>query len=92
MNKFNPGILSSYVAEAMGQACYDKLEDGSFAGRIPVCPGVVAFAASLRDCEVELQSVLEDWIWLGLKLGHPLPVIDGMDLNQVPACEPVDAL
>ncbi|MFH1738122.1 MAG: type II toxin-antitoxin system HicB family antitoxin [bacterium] len=51
------------------------MEDGSFAGRIPECIGVLAFASTLRECQEELQSVLEDWIWLGLKLGHPLPAI-----------------
>ena len=30
-------ILSEYVQQAMSQAVYDKLEDGTFAGRIPAC-------------------------------------------------------
>jgi hypothetical protein len=54
----------------MEQAVYDKLKDGTFCGIIPRCKGVVAFGASLRECEVELQSTLEDWILVGLKLGH----------------------
>ena len=77
-------ILSDYVEQAMNSAEYDKLEDGSFAGRIPDCPGVVALGASLRACEAELHSVLEDWLLVGLKLGHELPVIAGIDLNQNP--------
>ncbi len=85
-------ILSDYVVEAMAQATYDKLEDGTFAGRIPACPGVVAFGSSLRQCETELRAVLEGWILLGLKLGHTLPVIAGIDLNQSVAREPVDAV
>jgi hypothetical protein len=28
------------------------------------------------------SSTLEDWIIVGLKLGHILPVIDGIDLNE----------
>jgi len=39
---------------------YDKLEDGSFVGRIPKCKGVIAFAKSLRECEDDLRSTLED--------------------------------
>jgi predicted RNase H-like HicB family nuclease len=78
-------ILTDYVDQAMAQAVYDKLEDNTFAGKIPVCPGVVAFAETLRDCEAELHSVLEDWLLVGLKLKHVLPVIDGIDLNQEPA-------
>ena len=85
-------VLSDYVEQALAQARYDKLEDSSFAGRIPPCPGVVAFSDTLRKCEDELRSTLEDWILVGLKLGHPLPVIGGIDLNRQPAHEPVEAL
>lgn len=75
-------ILSEYVEQAMAQAVYDKLEDGSFVGRIPLCKGVIAFASTLRECEVQLRSVLEDWILVGLKLKHTLPVIADIDLNK----------
>ena len=66
-------VLSEYVASAMADATYDKLDDGTFGGRVPACQGVVAFAATLRDCEDELRSTLEEWILLGLRLGHTLP-------------------
>jgi predicted RNase H-like HicB family nuclease len=85
-------ILSDYLDEAMALASYDKLEDGTFGGRVPGCMGVVAFGSTLRECETDLRSTLEDWILVGLKLGHPLPVIAGIDLNQQPRYEPVDAL
>jgi predicted RNase H-like HicB family nuclease len=85
-------VLSDYLAEALAQADFEKLEDGSYAGRIPSCPGVVAFGASLRECENELRSTLEDWILVGLQLKHSLPVIQGIDLNKEPTREPVDAL
>jgi predicted RNase H-like HicB family nuclease len=85
-------ILTEYVEQAMALATYDKLDDGTFGGRIPACKGVVAFASTLRQCEDELRSVLEDWILVGLKLGHALPVIAGIDLNKEPTREPVDAL
>ncbi|MDZ7261971.1 MAG: type II toxin-antitoxin system HicB family antitoxin [candidate division KSB1 bacterium] len=85
-------ILSDYIEQAMAQAVYDKLEDGTFAGLIPPCQGVIAFGTTLRECEEELRSTLEDWILVGLKLGHPLPVIAGVDLNKEPSYEPVEAL
>ena len=85
-------ILSEYVDQAMAQAVYDKLDDGTFAGRIPSCKGVVAFGGTLRECEDELRSTLEDWILVGLKLGHSLPVIGGLDLNKEPTREPVDTV
>ena len=66
-------MLSEYIAQAMAQAVYDKLEDGTFSGRIPSCKGVVAFGDTLREYEEELRSTLEDWVLVGLKLGHFLP-------------------
>lgn len=84
--------LSAYVEAAMRQAVYDKLEDGSFAGRIPDCVGVIAFAPFLRTCEDDLQSILEEWILVALKLGHTLPVLSGIDLNGVPARATLDSL
>ena len=69
-------ILTDYVSQALAQAVYDKLEDGSFAGKIPPCAGVLAFGSTLQGCETELRSTLEDWILVGLKLGHSLPVIE----------------
>ncbi|MBZ5543173.1 MAG: type II toxin-antitoxin system HicB family antitoxin [Acidobacteriia bacterium] len=85
-------VLSDYVGEAMAQAVFDKLDDGTFVGRIPPCQGVIAFGGSLRDCESELRSTLEDWILVGLRLRHHLPVLGGIDLNKEPAREPVDAV
>ncbi|MDQ1317423.1 MAG: hypothetical protein QG588_1075 [Candidatus Poribacteria bacterium] len=85
-------ILSDYVEQAMMQAVYDKLEDGTFAGRIPLCKGVIAFGNTLSECEIELHSTLEDWILMGLKFGHAMPVIDGIDLNKEPILETVDAM
>jgi len=54
-------ILSGYIEQAMGQALYDKLEDGTFAGRILSCSGVVAFEKTSRKCEYALRSTLEHW-------------------------------
>ena len=75
-------ILTGYIQSALLQAEYDKLEDGTFSGRIPSCKGVVAFGKTLHECEEELRSTFEDWVLLGLKLRHPLPVIAGHDLNR----------
>jgi len=85
-------ILTEYVNQAMIQAVYDKLKDGTFVGRIPPCKGVVAFGSTLHECEEELRSTLEDWILVGLKLGHPLPVIADINLNRKLNREPVDAM
>ena len=85
-------ILTEYVEQAMAHATYDKLEDSTFAGRIPSCKGVVAFGSTVHECEEELRSTLEDWILVGLKLGHPLPIIADIDLNEEPVYEPMGAV
>ncbi len=85
-------IISEYLDRALAQAEYDKLEDGTFSGRIASCTGVLAFGATLRECEDELRSTLEDWLLVGLKLGHMLPVVDGIDLNKEPEYEPVESV
>ena len=77
-------ILTGYIEHDLAQAEYDKLEDETFSGRIPSCKGVIAFGKTLRECEDELRSTLEDWVLVGLKLGHPIPVLAGYDLNKEP--------
>ena len=85
-------VLTEYVEKAMAQAIYKELEDGTFVGRIPGCKGVIAFGSTLEECKEELRSTLEDWILVGLRLGHHLPVIAGIDLNKEPTYEPVVAV
>ncbi len=74
--------LTAYIEAALELARYEKFEDGSFAGEIPKLPGVVGFGKTLKHCEHELRSTLEDWILVGLRLGHKLPKLAGIDLNQ----------
>jgi hypothetical protein len=38
-----------------------------------------------------LRSTLEDWILVGLKLKHPLPIVADIDLNREPIYEPMVA-
>ena len=85
-------ILSDYLEQAMAEAIYDKFEDQTFVGKIPICQGVIAFGSTLKQCQQELRSTLEDWTLLGIKLGHPLPIINNIDLNQEPQLEPMETL
>ena len=77
-------MLTDYVEKAMRLAHYELMENGRFFGQIPQCKGTWAEGRTLEACRVELQSVLEDWILLGLHLGDKLPVIDGINLNRSP--------
>jgi predicted RNase H-like HicB family nuclease len=74
--------LSDYIHEAIAISEIEHLEDGTYVGKIPNCQGVIAFGDTLFECQTQLRSTLEDWILVGLKLGHILPVITGIDLNQ----------
>jgi predicted RNase H-like HicB family nuclease len=77
-------MLTAYIQAAMRHAHYEILEDdGSFYGEISDLQGVWANAPTLEECREELQSALEDWIALGLRLGHTLPVVDGLDINPI---------
>lgn len=84
--------MSDYLDRALSQAEHDKLEDGTFFGRIPSCKGVVAFALTLRGCENELRSVLEDWVLVGLKLGHEFPILNSINLNGKPEYESLESV
>ena len=65
----------------MHRAKYKILEDGTYYGWIEELPGVWATADSLEECREELGSVVEDWLLLGLKLGHNIPVLGDVNLN-----------
>lgn len=74
-------MLTEYIRAAMQHARYEILpDDGTYYGEIPNLPGVAANADTLERCREELQSVLEGWIALGLRLNHPTPTIDGITL------------
>lgn len=75
-------MLTEYIVKAMSKAVYEKLEDGSYFGKILECPGVIAFGLSLYKCQEELRSSLEGWLIVKLRHGDEIPVVEGADLNQ----------
>ena len=82
-------MLTEYIQVAMHQAVYELLpDDEGFYGEVPVLPGVWANASTLEACRDALQKSLEGWVVLGLRLGHSLPVLDGIDLNEPLVAEP----
>ena len=75
-------MITDYLRAAMRRAQYELMENGRFFGKIVECPGCWAEGANLEECREELRSTLEDWLLLGLQLGHKLPVIEGINLNR----------
>ena len=74
-------MITKYLREAMHRARYKILEDGTYYGWIEELPGVWVSAGSLEECREELGSVVEDWLLLGLRLGHKIPSLGDIDLN-----------
>ena len=86
-------MLTEYIRAAMHQATYELLpDDEGYYGEIPVAPGVWADGPTLELCREERRHALEGWVVLGLRLGHALPVIAGIDLNAPLVTESVMAI
>jgi predicted RNase H-like HicB family nuclease len=76
-------MLTSYIHAALRRAKYEIIEGGQYYGEIPGFDGIWASAATLEECRDELRETLEDWLVLGLRMGHVLPIVDG--INLIPA-------
>jgi len=75
-------MLTAYINAAMRKAHYEILPNNEgYFGKIEGLQGVWANADTLESCREELRETLEEWILLGIKMGHTIPVIDGIDLN-----------
>ncbi len=74
-------MIIEYINKAMSMAVYEKLEDGTYCGKILDCPGTMAFGNTLYNCQNELKSVLEGWLIVKIRHGDRLPMMDGFDLN-----------
>ncbi len=77
-------MLASYLDKAMEQAVYEIIEDEkTYWGEIPGLQGVWALHANLEGCRRELREALSDWLALRLRLGLAIPIVAGIDLNQL---------
>ena len=74
-------MLTAYISAAMRHARYELLDDGTYYGQVAELEGVFANQDTLEATREELQSVLEGWLLLGLRLGHPIPALDGIELT-----------
>ncbi|MDD5616833.1 MAG: type II toxin-antitoxin system HicB family antitoxin [Candidatus Methanoperedens sp.] len=88
----HPSIAPPFAFFALFGACFDlaaKDAEGAktdfkarMNGKIPECPGVLAFGKTLFECQNELMSVLEGWLIVKIRHGDILPMIDGFDINM----------
>ncbi len=75
-------MLTRYIERAMSRAHYEIMENGRFWAEIPGLQGVWAESDTLEQCRESLREVLESWLLVGLRKGHKIPEIDGIDLNE----------
>jgi predicted RNase H-like HicB family nuclease len=75
-------MLTDYIREAIRLAHYELMETGRFFATIPPLEGLWTEGATLEESREELQSTLEDWLLLGLQLGHEIPVIAGIESSK----------
>jgi predicted RNase H-like HicB family nuclease len=77
-------MLANYLDRAMEIATYEILpEEAAYWGEIPGLQGVWAQEPTLENCRRELREALSDWVALRLRLGLEVPVLQGIDLNQI---------
>ncbi len=71
-------MFAEYIAAALEKAEYEIIDDPEpYYARVPGLQGVWASGKTLEECRRELISTIEEWIVLGLRMGHPIPPIGG---------------
>jgi len=75
-------MLSSFIQAALLKAKYEVINNGRYYAEIPELRGVWAEGNTLEACRNELIEVVEGWLFLKIKDGDVLPILDGIDLNQ----------
>jgi predicted RNase H-like HicB family nuclease len=81
-------MFGEYILAAMERATYEIIDDPKpYYGEVPELQGVWSTGKTLEECRKELQSVIEGWIALKLRLGHPIPAIGGYVISA--SAEPV---
>ncbi len=76
-------MLLQYCQEALNRAQYEIIQDDvPYYGEIPELPGVWATGKNLEECRRNLVSALEDWLFISVARGLPVPVIGGCSLPK----------
>lgn len=83
-------MIRSYIEAAMRQAHYEIIDQPGmpYYGEIPGLDGVLACGATLEECRANLEDALDAWLALGLQMGHPIPAVGGVALDQLKVSAP----
>ena len=80
-------MLSEFIAEALGKAQYELLENNEwYYGEIPGFAWVWAQGNTLETCRNELREVLEEWLIIKIRKQAFVPESRSYDLNTL-ICE-----
>lgn len=75
-------MLTEYIDAAMRHVVYEWLPDDKlWYAEIPPLQGVYTVAERREALDADLRSLLEEWVLLGLQLGHAIPEIDGVGVR-----------
>ena len=85
-------MFAEYIAAALERAVYKTLEgeeepifvsvpDLPGADSLLWLPGAWATGKTIEEARRELIGVIEEWVLLGIRLGHPIPSIGGHTIN-----------
>ena len=80
-------MLTDYIQATMKQATYRVLDnDEGIWGEVTELEGTWVCEPTYPRCRQALQSVIEDWILVKLKLGQFLPALDGIGYSSSTSC------
>lgn len=82
-------MIREYIKEAMRCAQYEVIEDENpFYGEIPGIEGVWATGKTRKECQVNLERGLEDWILFSVSQKMDLPPMGKIKI-EIPARLPI---
>lgn len=78
-------MLIEYIETALKKAKYARIKDKKeqFYGEIEDCRGVWATGKTLEGCKQKLAEVLESWLFVRIKKGLEIPVLDGRTIEPL---------
>lgn len=74
-------MLFEYIQNALMEAKYKILDDGTWFAEIPGFEGVWANGKTIEECRRELIEVLEEWLILKLRDRDPIPEVKGAKIK-----------
>ncbi len=82
MKKIRVFPISQYIAAALNLAEYERDENGTVIATVPNASGFFAQGDSFEEARQNLRDVIEGNIALALQLNLPLPIIEGIVIEE----------